>query len=968
MDFTSNSDQNGCYDIIHQYNPISYNYNTDNNDNKVRILYLNTQSLKNKIDDIELMIFKYNPMIIILTETWLKQNEINYYNFNNFSSFHSVRDNNQSTILQKGGGVSVLVSESVMGHIIFEYKNNFNNVMGINIPCLNINIFGIYISNNPLNNIPVFLEELDKIMEKFKNSYLIGDMNINLLNENTLKQTYINIVQSNGFNIINKICPSMPTRKSSSNSPSILDHMITDLLQHKYILNIFPKTIGDHETLLLDIYMQKRIVPQKITYLKIDEPTIINEIFDTDFNNTENFDDFQTIITDCINRNKKQITINKKKIPIQPYLTQEILQMIKQKNKLNKLKNRYPNSYLFESTVLKSQNTIKNKTKFIKKQYYTEKIAQTMNDPRKLWNIIGEAIFNKDRRNKSLILPEKLNINNAHITNEIEILNSLNNYFINAVTWNNQISNLDEDLHISRLFIEREEFNFRQINEYDLKMYIKKINNNSASGYDLISPNLLKSVMNHINAPLLKITNNILSTSIFPNNLKIARVIPIYKAGNRGDPNNYRSVSILPSLSKPIEYIMTEQITEYIIKNDLIDKNQYGFVPTSNTTAACITLVSEIQKSLDNNQICACLSIDLRKAFDSIDHRKLIQKLRNLGFSYSATELIKDYLKNRQQFIKIGEKSSLLETIKTGVPQGAIIGPLLFNIFINDIFTIFLNGKLSMYADDGMIIYSATNISELERQMQQDITKLFEWFTNNSLQMNLTKTHYMIISRRPAQVNNIKILINNSQLQSVSEMKYLGLYINNTFTWNTHIINVKNKLAPFVNIIRRLNKFLPEKILTNIYFAHCFSKLIYLNSIWSSAPNYQIQQIRTIQNKLIKAIFNLPRLVPTITLYNSKFLNVDILKQFELITLFQKIRHNKIKHNMHFILNSDIHNYSTRNRSNIHISTIKTERYGRNGIIYQGITQYNNIPEELKQIANINQFKIELRKYLTSSN
>ncbi len=312
--------------------------------------------------------------------------------------------------------------------------------------------------------------------------------------------------------------------------------------------------------------------------------------------------------------------------------------------------------------------------------------------------------------------------------------------------------------------------------------------------------------------------------------------------------------------------------------------------------------------------------------------------------------------------IQIEKITSDLEYRHDGVPTGSILGPLLYLIFINDIFELDLKGKLSLFADDSMLKYRSCSLVELEADMQQDVTILNDYFKKNGLEINKSKSTFMIFRNKSKTKLNLEI--DNIKLQQVDTMKYLGLYIEESLNWTKHLQFIRNKIAPILNVLYRLQSIVNEKVLFDIYFAHFHSHLLYLNSIWSGSPNYLINPIRILQNKNVKIIKQLHRLTPTFSLCNSNLLPVEVLNKFEIIVLIKKIDYNLIRHNLVLTKNKDVHDHNTRSANRIHSQSANTTKYGLNCFSRRGAQMYNDIPDRIKSIESLLLFKKELRKYL----
>ena len=426
---------------------------------------------------------------------------------------------------------------------------------------------------------------------------------------------------------------------------------------------------------------------------------------------------------------------------------------------------------------------------------------------------------------------------------------------------------------------------------------------------------------------------------------------------------------MLPILSKIFEKIILIRLNAFLKSINFISPAQFGFCPASSTEAACANLLNDIQKGLDRkkNIRVGLIYIDLAKAFETVFLKALLNKLYNSGIKNKEFNLFQSYLSNRHQFIQNGNTCSLRKLIKCGVPQGAILSPTLFNMFINDVVKLPLFGKIIIYADDICLKYEDCNPNNITKHMESDLKIINDWFMSNKLSLNIKKTKCMFIGPKHLKNENITPpKLNNVCIDIVNEYKYLGLYIDSDLKWMVHINHVKSKILPIIGILKRLRYVLPVVIKKQIYYAFIQSHLNYINIIWGSAPKIHIKCIKVLQNYAIKHVYKLNYLEPTSNVYRiSKLPNFDTLRKINLAKFLFKLQNNLIKSDLSLTLNSEIHSYSTRISNSFRVDYARTN-FGKFAVLREAIHLYNTIPNEIKLTTQFLVFKKFIKMYLLS--
>ena len=509
------------------------------------------------------------------------------------------------------------------------------------------------------------------------------------------------------------------------------------------------------------------------------------------------------------------------------------------------------------------------------------------------------------------------------------------------------------------------------INKYiepaDKNELFKLVNNlrkSKSPGPDNIGPGLIKEVIEAIADPLLHIFNLSLNEGTVPDKLKIAKVVPIYKKGDKSQACNYRPISLLSVFDKLLERLMYNRLYIFLTKHNILYKYQFGFRKNYSTALALIEVIDNIYSKLDEQHFVLGIYLDLQKAFDTVNHEVLLCKLYNYGIRGVAYDWFKSYLSNRQQYTVEGFASSLAK-ITCGVPQGSVLGPLLFLPYVNDIANAVPDHIVKLFADDTNLFIANKDPFLLNIIANEAINNLNKWFITNRLSLNVDKTCYMVFTPHKSDYSvNFKLLLGGLEIKKVKSCRYLGLIIDDELKWSEHIDTIYSCLLKYVGIFYKLRNKVPAGVMKNVYYAFVHSHILYGIELYANTFSTYIDRLIKLNNKILRILLNQSRFCSVNELYTSfNTLSIPVLHKRQILMLV----HNTLYHSSslpdvfanYFTLNSSVHTYSTRSHSDIHIYRAYTS-FGQRSVTYKGGILWNSLPSDLKCIHLSVQFKSKL--------
>ena len=855
--------------------------------NELLIINMNCRSSINKTEDLHYIFNELNPDIACHSETWFDESVPPQAYIP--PGYKVIRKDRSEMFKQKygknsGGGIAIYYKE----HLNVERKSNLTDeveeILWVHVNTKRSFMLGtIYRANytstlDDSDGESKIEENIRKATEISDNLIVTGDYNVDMMNKNhkdtiKLKEIY------DTYGLTQII--SKPTRVNvTSKKPTTIDHIWTNL---SHIVKAHGTFLGvsDH----LGTYMRLNIAREKPQdkYIKIRcyanyteellNSTLSNNLAES---NVQKYimekninlatEELLKVTQQAINSiaPMKILKLKEKKKHI-PWFTTELQNLIKAKNQFLEDYFCYGLS-IFKDKTKEITNKIKHLKRKLKSLYFTEKISSCQNDAKKSWQVINQ--ITQRTVSKETTEPDKMNQDKA---------DNFNKYF--ATVGEEIQKNLKKEFQ-AESFEGLQGFDFQLETKASIDKIIDQIRGDVAIGHDEIGARIIKDGKPTLAPILTQLVNLSYELKTFPKCMKIAAIKALHKKEDKNDFSNYRPISILPTMSKVFERSATQQLAKYLENNNIISPSQHAYRKGHSTVTCLFEVVNQLYKLIDEKKVAAVISLDLSKAFDSINHNLMLNKLSKMGLSESSLLWIQSYLSDRQQFIRFKDYTSTIQPVKAGVPQGSIIGPLLFICYINDLYPTFgADSPVYSYADDTQIIVTAKNISSLIKKIEETIATAQKWYSDNSMKNNIGKSEILITTNKgPNHHIKIKIVEEGKRkyLKPKPFIKVLGVFLDENLNWNKHLKQVKKIATNSIRNLHRVNHLLPIKSRIYLYLTLVVPYFDYADIIYGGCSMKNSKYIQTSQNFAIRSITGTKKSEsPKESFRKLKFLNLE---------------------------------------------------------------------------------------------
>lgn len=821
-----------------------------------------------------------------------------------------------------------------------------------------------------------FISSLPRILENIKKpnaiNLILGDLNINILNNQDMKvNEYLNLLSEKGFT---SYCDK-PTR-----GDNCLDHLFV----HPNIGNegkafVLQTNISDHDAVLFKFNFGSENEPRDRvkSYLKkdINYETLLTELNEEIWEDVlQSLDVEQSI--DCLT-NKIKYYVEKNSVTQlikivrakSPWITEGLVNCLNKRDQLHLKCRRQPFNPTLKSQYKKYRNKLNSIIARAKTNYFASKISQANGDKKKIYNTINDAIKYKPRKTGD---PDKIKLGNAIIDTYEEpkkVANEFNSHYIQVGSFGSTgtahqqyiPNDADAKANTCSMYL-------NLTCEREISTILDSMRGDSAAGHDDIQIKLLKKIKAFIVKPLVHIFNTCFKQGVFPQQFKLAIIRPIFKKGDAQCISNYRPISLTTAFSKLFERIIKARFCKFLDENNILSPSQYGFRQGRNTNDAVVRVSEFGYEAMDEGNMAAIVLMDQSKAFDRVDHRILIDILGNIGLRGKVLDLFKSYLSDRSQQVKI--RDSLSEKMTTGhfsTPQGTVLSPVLYNVYVHKMYELELGGQLVSYADDTALCVKGKTWADVIQCIQNDMKTINYWFEVHNLSLNLDKTKIMPLCITKNKLPPQRQIVFHTDtcnpgsctcgsIDIVTHWTYLGVELDAHLRWDIHINKLTKRLRKLIGSFLVLRTFLKINLLREIYFALCQSTLEYAICAYGRASFTALSKLKTVQNSLLKIILNKVRLYPTVQLYkNAKVLNVAGLFSKNICLFVYKYK----------LVTFTDHQYNLR-RKNVHIPRMNTNR-GQKSISFMGVKLFQSLPIDIKEETNPIIFKIKLKIWLMNN-
>lgn len=964
--------------------------------------YLNINSLRNKIIDLREVIKKAPLDIFCIDETKLDESYPDWqFKIENYQFPPFRRDKKP-----KSGGKMVFVKKGLIVKRIKSLETKNSETICIELTVSKKKWCILFAYRHPKQEHLSFFNEitqsLSQIVNKYENIFIAGDLNIDMLDPKCDKGNHFSALRDT-FDLTNlvKDPTCFKTKKGT-----LIDVLLTNKPK------CFQKTIScdiglsDVHTFVATILRAtfKKLPPKTVryrSYKNFHENNFLHELdqklIQGEFHGSE--DPYSKLTEIFSNILDKHAPLKSKKVRGNqaPFMNKLLSKAIMSKSRIRNKYLEWPSRENFLA-YKKIKNKCNNLVKKSKKQYFEKISHENSAQSKPFWNAVKPFMTNKGViSNESIVIKakdtENVKVKNSQkevqvkanelIKDENVLVEMFNKHYINIVEKTSgeapkcignpanpaldketvkEIINKYKDhpsvLKIKDLKFNETSFEFPKATPEEINKIIKNLNPNKATGPDRLPLKIICASADIIDCPISHIINKDLNIDKYSEDAKTALVNPLYKKDDRDEIKNYRPVSLLNGFSKIYERFLHNSLSKFTEK--IFSEFISAYRKNYSSNHVLLKLIDDWKASLDNNKIVGTVLMDLSKAFDCIPHDLLIAKLHAYGLSIKSLTFIYSYLKRRKQGVKINDTESIFKILLSGVPQGSILGPILFNIFINDLFLFIKDAKLANFADDNTIHAENRELEPLLDILEKESKNAINWFKTNEMIVNPDKFQVMIVNRRK-KLETVKLKINEVEIPTRSSVTLLGVEIDNELNFNNHISTICKKAGNKLNAIGRIQNFLRQKEKELLINTFVYSNFNYCPLVWHFSSKKSTLKIEKIQERCLRLLQNNTTDTYEDLLAKSNQPSMEVKRirtlAIEIFKTLNDMNPNYMKSIFH------LSPYVTHKKYDLYVHKRNTTKYGNHSLKVFGAQVWNSLPEKIKALTTINTFKDYIKNW-----
>jgi hypothetical protein len=932
------------------------NGDSQNLGNDFKIGCLNVRSLHPKFDEITEFVKSNKFDIFIINESWLdgsfSDGDINIFNYDVVR-----RDRNR-----QGGGVCMYLKSSLKYKVLHNFGTIIESLwVHISIDHKEFVIGTIY---RPPSSNNEYCEEIFNEIERLKSLYtnivLLGDLNYDYNEFSKSNPVY----QIEDLFCMNQLVEE-PTPETLTGS-SLIDIILTTVPECHSNTNVLKVSMSDHYCIQtrLKCFTSKESSHNLVTfrnYKDFDKGKYLQEIAavfnETNLNNLTIIEIWNYFKQNFLQISERHVPLETRRLKnrYKPWITHDIVRSMYKRDHLKSkaVKYKCPNKW---NEYKNLRNEITGKIRKAKKEYFRTESLQCASNPKATWKLL-----NKVTNNRNMVSPpEELSAKD------------FNEYFstIGENTARKYFSNSNDGSHPWKgPNFTSSKFKFTEVAISTVHKLLTQLGESSSTDILGFDCKLLQLSTEIISPILTKLINVSLQEGYVIDEWKISKVTPVFKGGDdKFDKNNYRPISVISHFAKILEKVVQRQLVEYLMDHELICIDQSAYKRYHNTQTSLHRCTEDWIDNICDKTYTAICFLDIRKCFDTIDHTILLNKLARYGIDDTEALWFASYLKNRSQHVKCNGNVSAKCFVPIGVPQGSVLGPVLFSLFVNDITCNVYPSTVNLYADDTLLYCTGSDVNEASQKLQLSLNEVSNWYNGNRLALNASKSSCMVIGSKyqTRTDNNLNVMLNNEKIEQVNKVKYLGVMIDNNLTWNEHISVLCKNLSYKISQLSRVKNIVTKDMMLTIYRSIIQPTIDYAITVWGHTTMENISKIQRLQNMAARIILD-----------NFDYVNVrgiNLVKQLkwmnitERIIYFEQLLMFKCIHGMapdylsnEITMEIEIRNINTRSHDmNVYIPFPNNE-FSKKSLFYSAAKNWNDLPDEMKEITNIENFKQKLK-------